>query len=184
MEMTADAIPQGDVKTVEEEKGWLTREEKTAIIEELEEFQAVGGGSLEDFALLKHMSQATLHRYRKQIRGKQPAGGVRGPRGKNSDRVAKFNEVEALIAGGMGIKQACDQVGFRYPQWHYYKYKKPKKSIAKKYAPRAVKPMLAIAVTDDSYNKTLRARIIVLERLVVELSLDKQALLEAREGAI
>lgn len=67
------------------------------------------------------------------------------------------------------------------PAYYYYR-SKPSAKVPKKYAPRQVKTLAV--VSDDSFNKSLKSRIVVLERLVVELSLDRQALMEAREGAI
>lgn len=173
MEMTTDQVPQQ-----EEEKGWYTIEEKIAFIEELEAFEA-GGGRIDDFAKQKGMSVSAMHRYRKQVRGKKHGG--------KHDLETKFKEAKELIAGGLPIAEACRQAGITYPQFHYRKYKtgaKRRERVAQKYAPRKIKSLRLVDVPDDSYNKTLRARIVSLERLIVELTLDKQALMEAREGAI
>lgn len=171
MEAIVEQVPQVEVEA-EAEKAWLTREEKEKLVRD---FEAVGG-TIEDFVASRGISHWTMRRYIKQV-----GGSAKRKRAAKMERTAQIEEVNALIAGGMAQGAALRKVGITYAKWDYHQNKRHSKSLAKKYAPRAVKE--APDVSEDSFNKSLRARIASLESLVVELSLDRQALIEAREGA-
>lgn len=189
MEITADSIPQetqpeqeqGLEQEQEEAKGWLGIEEKGKLVAELDAFEA-GGGLIGDFAASKGMSKWTLLRYRKQV-NRHNKGALRK---ENKQSIAsKAKEARALVAGGMTAVDAMEQVGITANAYYYHTGDKKRQQadrIKKQYAPRQVKQMPE--VSKDTYNKSLAARCVSLERLVIELSLDKQALMEAREGAI
>lgn len=162
MEMMTEAVPQ------EEVKGRLTREEKMKLVEELSAFES-GGGDIEEFAKMKGLSKWSLLKYRKKFGAKS---------GKNATKLAAFNDAEVLISGGWGIGDACKKTGLTYATWHYYKHRDEKKN------PVVRKVKTLKLVDDPGFNKSLVARISALEALVVELSLDRQALIEAREVAI
>lgn len=184
MEMTTDQVP--EVQEEKEDAGWLTIEQKGKIIEELVAFEA-GGGTIEDFAMSKGISKWTLMRYKKQVK---KSGIIEVPR-KNgkSGKEEQYRQAKALITEGTPVINACDQVGITMATYYYYKKvreaRKAERAI-RKAAPREVKIMdgRESKVLAKHFNAPLIARIASLEKLVVELSLDKQALIEAREGAI
>lgn len=174
------------VEKIDDTKGWLRKEDKKKVIEELRAFEGQGG-SFADFAQQKGVAESTLYRYIREVEGSKG-------RGRNATAtLVKVEAVKKLMAEGKGREEACKEVGIKIGTFAYWYY--DKSNQRKKYAPRVVKqvpnpsalslenPSDSGESTDRKFNKQLSGRISALEKLVVELSLDKQALIEAVEGA-
>lgn len=180
-----------------DEKGWTTAEEKKQIVEEMNAFIA-GGGSQLEFARQKNVSKWSLIRWAAKYGGiKKLKRGVGAP--DKPERVIKVNEVDSYREKGWSHKEALEKVGITISQYTYWKAlaegKKwalrlqsgKSKSVIKTRGSYKTKSKERVVKMFDSapqgdFNKPLMARMASLEKLVIELSMDKQALIERLEG--
>lgn len=167
----------GQILATEPASGWMSMEQKKAMIEEMEAFLA-GGGSEEDFAASKDLSKWSLRRYAKQVKNNARKS-LSGQRYSAAEQIEKLALIKQLSGEGMPLSKAVMKAGITTGS--YYSWVK-KHSPTRRIESRSISSEPQTDTKD--YNKPLRARIASLEKLVLELSMDKQALIEKLEGAI
>lgn len=191
-----EVTPETQGQEGQEEPKYLTIEDKKALAEEYVKFKENGGRGVAEFAQTKGMSKWNLGRYIRQGKKQLKREGKKTEISWE-ERYAKVKEVQDLQNSGLTRTEAMFKVGITLSQFQYWLAIKGNRGWARRLqngtqgpkklgrpkndAERVVKPFV---IKDEDYNKSLRSRILALERVVIELTLDKQALLESAEGRI
>lgn len=171
--METNVVEEQAAPSQPEEKAWLTREEKVALVQQLEE----SGLSHEEFANQHNVSIWSLRNWIRKYGQKR-----KSREASSSTAQESYQKVKELRDSGMLLKDACAKVGISQALYQYWKAKMSKSGKAlseRKYAPRQVKEA---PVPEENFNKSVMAENVALRKLVVEQALDIQALKEAMGG--